>query len=60
MKLAGQDLDNLRAKAASRDFKPVALNLKGKINLKSEVKRVQAPNVVGILPGRILNCATNM
>ena len=52
MKLAGQDLDDLRAKAASRDFQPVALNLKGKINLKSEVKRVEAPNVVGILPGR--------
>src|SRR6266404_5147866 len=52
MKLAGQDLDDLRAKAASRDFQPVALNLKGKLNLKSEVKRVQAPNVVGILPGR--------
>lgn len=52
MKLAGQDLDDLRTKAASRDFQPVALNLKGKINLKSEVKRVAAPNVVGILPGR--------
>jgi Zn-dependent M28 family amino/carboxypeptidase len=52
MKLAGQDLDDLRAKAGSRDFQPVALNLKGKINLKSELKRVQAPNVVGILPGR--------
>jgi Zn-dependent M28 family amino/carboxypeptidase len=52
MKLAGQDLDNLRAKAASRDFKPLALNLRGMINLKSEVKRVQAPNVVGIFPGR--------
>src|SRR6185295_13204383 len=52
MKLAGQDLDNLRAQAASRDFRPVALNLKGKIDLKSEVKRVLAPNVVGILPGR--------
>jgi Zn-dependent M28 family amino/carboxypeptidase len=52
MKLAGQDLDDLRAKAASRNFQPVALNLKGKINLKSEVKRVQAPNVAGILPGR--------
>ena len=51
MKLAGQDLDDLRAKAASRDFQPVALNLKGQINLKSEVKRVQAPNVAGILPG---------
>jgi Zn-dependent M28 family amino/carboxypeptidase len=52
MKLAGQDLDSLRAKAASRDFQPVVLNLKGKLNLKSEVTRVQAPNVVGILPGR--------
>jgi Zn-dependent M28 family amino/carboxypeptidase len=51
MKLAGQDLDDLRTKAAARDFQPVALNLKGKINLKSEVKRVQSPNVVGILPG---------
>lgn len=52
MKLAGQDLDDLRARATSRDFQPVALNLKGKINLKSEAMRVQAPNVVGILPGR--------
>jgi Zn-dependent M28 family amino/carboxypeptidase len=51
MKLAGQDLDDLRRKAASRDFQPVDLNLKGKINLKSEVKHVKAPNVVGILPG---------
>src|SRR5712691_1494612 len=52
MKRAGQDLDGLRTKAASRDFQPVKLNLKGKINLKSELKRVEAPNVVGILPGR--------
>jgi Zn-dependent M28 family amino/carboxypeptidase len=52
MKLAGQNLDDLRAKAAARDFQPIALNLKGKLDLKSEVKRVQAPNVAGILPGR--------
>jgi Zn-dependent M28 family amino/carboxypeptidase len=52
MKLAGRDLDDLKAKAASRDFQPVALNLKGRLNLKSEVKRVEAPNVAGILPGR--------
>jgi Zn-dependent M28 family amino/carboxypeptidase len=51
MKLAGQDLDALRAAAAKRDFKPVKLNLKGKLNLKSEVKRVAAPNVVGIIEG---------
>jgi Zn-dependent M28 family amino/carboxypeptidase len=52
MKLAGQDLADLRQKAASRDFQPIKLNLSGSIDLRSEVKRVQAPNVAGILPGR--------
>ncbi len=52
MKLAGYDLADMQTRAASRDFQPVKLNLKGKINLKSELKRVEAPNVVGILPGR--------
>ena len=52
MKLAGYELADMRTKAAARDFQPVKLNLKGKINLKSELKRVEAPNVVGILPGR--------
>jgi Zn-dependent M28 family amino/carboxypeptidase len=52
MKLAGQDLADLRQKAASRDFQPLKLNLRGSLDLKSEMKRVQAPNVAGILPGR--------
>lgn len=52
MRLAGQDLDQLRRAAASRDFRPVKLNLRASIDLKSEVKRVEAPNVVAILPGR--------
>jgi len=51
MKLAGQDLEALRAKAATRDFQPVKLSVKGKLNLKSEVKRVAAPNVVGVIEG---------
>ncbi|HJP93735.1 MAG TPA: M28 family peptidase [Pyrinomonadaceae bacterium] len=51
MKLAGQDLDKLRAQAATREFQPINLGLKGKLNLKSEVKRVAAPNVVGIIEG---------
>ena len=51
MRLAGQDLDALRRQAASRDFRPVNLNLKGAINLRSEVKRVGAPNVVAALAG---------
>ncbi len=50
--LAGLNLDDLRKQAASRDFKPVKLNLTASMNLNSEVKRVEAPNVVAILPGR--------
>lgn len=52
LKLGGHDLDALRRAAASRDFQPVKLNLTASINLRSEVKRVQAPNVAAILTGR--------
>src|SRR6185369_6451170 len=51
MKFSGQDLEALRTQAASRDFKPVALGVKAKLNLTSEVKRVAAPNVIGLLEG---------
>ena len=51
MKLAGQDLDALRSRAATREFQPVKLGVKGKLNLKSELKRVEDKNVVGILEG---------
>jgi Zn-dependent M28 family amino/carboxypeptidase len=52
MSAAGLDLDQLRKQAASRDFKPVRLNLKATIDLKSEIKKVEAPNVAAIMPGR--------
>src|SRR5437667_4664687 len=52
MQLAGLNLDELRKQAASRDFKPVKLNLTASIDLNSEVKRVEAPNVAAILPGQ--------
>ena len=52
MRLAGLNLEDLRKQAASRDFQPVKLNLSASLDLKSEVKRVEAPNVVAILPGR--------
>ena len=52
MALAGQNLDELRKQAASRDFQPVKLNLNVSLDLNSEVKRVEAPNVAAILPGR--------
>lgn len=50
--MAGQNLDELRKAAASRDFAPVKLNLTASLDLNSEVKRVEAPNVVAVLPGR--------
>lgn len=50
--LAGQNLDTLRSKAASRDFQPVKLNLRSLISFHNKVQRVEAPNVAAILPGR--------
>jgi len=52
MRLAGQNLDDLRKQAASRDFKPVKLKLTASLDLNSELERVEAPNVAAILPGR--------
>ena len=48
---AGLDLDELREKAKSRDFKPVNTGLRAKLNLKSETKTFDSPNVVGIVEG---------
>jgi Zn-dependent M28 family amino/carboxypeptidase len=48
---AGKDLDALRETAKSRDFKPVNLGLRAKVDLKSEVKKLDSNNVVGILEG---------
>ncbi len=50
--IAGLNVDQLRKQAASREFKPVKLGLTASLNLNSEVKRVEAPNVAAILPGR--------
>lgn len=52
MRLAGLNLDDMRKQAASRDFRPVKLNLTASIDLNSEVTRLESPNVVAILPGR--------
>jgi Zn-dependent M28 family amino/carboxypeptidase len=50
--MASQDLDALRKQAASRDFQPIKLNLHAKIDIKSEVKRVESANVVASIAGR--------
>ncbi len=48
---AGIDLDKLRADAQKRGFKPVKTGIKVKINLKSEMKTFDSPNVVGMIDG---------
>lgn len=52
LRLSSFNLDELRRQAASRDFQPVKLKLKSLLSFQNEVKRVQAPNVAAILPGR--------
>jgi Zn-dependent M28 family amino/carboxypeptidase len=51
MLLGGLDLDKLRKQAESRDFKPVNLNLKASINIKSEIKQLESSNVAALFPG---------
>jgi Zn-dependent M28 family amino/carboxypeptidase len=48
---AGKDLDKLREEAKSRDFEPVKLGLRANIEIKSQLKRVDSNNVVGLIEG---------
>ena len=48
---ANLNLDDLRKRANSRNFKPVATGLKVKLDLNSELKRLESPNVVGTVEG---------
>jgi Zn-dependent M28 family amino/carboxypeptidase len=51
MQAAGQDLDALVRQAASRDFRPVPLNLKLRGNIASTIRTFDTANVVAKLPG---------
>ncbi|MFZ6757775.1 M28 family peptidase [Undibacterium sp. Ji50W] len=48
---AGQDLDALRAHAETREFKPVALDARIHLTLRSAVRKVEQQNVIGMVPG---------
>ena len=50
-KLGGFDLDQLRASAEKRDFKPVPLGVKLSLLLKNDIRKQQTANVIGVLPG---------
>ncbi|MBP6004710.1 MAG: M28 family peptidase [Pyrinomonadaceae bacterium] len=51
LKLAGLNIEQLRKSAATRGFKPVKTGLKVKLDLESELKTFDSPNVVGTIEG---------
>jgi Zn-dependent M28 family amino/carboxypeptidase len=51
MKMAGQDYQALKAKAATRDFKPVPLGMKASFNIKQKIRSIESQNVIGKLTG---------
>jgi Zn-dependent M28 family amino/carboxypeptidase len=51
VRLAGLDLDGLRAAAQKRDFRPVPLGLTVSLVLRNEVQKKQTANVIARLPG---------
>jgi Zn-dependent M28 family amino/carboxypeptidase len=50
-KMAGQDFDALKAKAQTREFKPVPLGVTASFGLKQAMKTVNSQNVIAKLPG---------
>jgi Zn-dependent M28 family amino/carboxypeptidase len=48
---AGQDLDQLRAAAESKSFKPVPLNARVQGQARAAVRKLEQFNVAGIVPG---------
>jgi Zn-dependent M28 family amino/carboxypeptidase len=51
MELAGKSLDQLRASAESREFRPLPLGVTMSFDLNCKVREQQTANVLGILPG---------
>jgi len=50
-KAAGQDFDELKRAAVSRDFQPVALNAQASFRLENEIREVDSHNVIAKLEG---------
>jgi Zn-dependent M28 family amino/carboxypeptidase len=49
--MAGLSLDELEERAGERDFAPVATGIRVEAGVRSEVRRLETQNVVGLLPG---------
>jgi Zn-dependent M28 family amino/carboxypeptidase len=55
LQAANLNLDDLRKEANSRNFKPVATGLKVRLDLNSDLKHLESPNVVGTVEGSDAN-----
>jgi Zn-dependent M28 family amino/carboxypeptidase len=51
LKLAGKDFDDLKAQAATRDFKPVPLGITASMLIKNKLRTIDSRNVLGRLEG---------
>jgi Zn-dependent M28 family amino/carboxypeptidase len=51
VKRGGRNLDQLRAAASKRGFKPVALNVRAAATLQQRSSRKTSPNVIGVVAG---------
>jgi Zn-dependent M28 family amino/carboxypeptidase len=51
VQMGGQELDQLRQSALTRDFRPVVLKVKVDTTLRFQAQRLMSPNVVGIYQG---------
>jgi Zn-dependent M28 family amino/carboxypeptidase len=51
VKRGGQSLDQLRAAAVKRGFKPVPLNVRAAATLQQQTSRKTSPNVIGVVRG---------
>jgi Zn-dependent M28 family amino/carboxypeptidase len=51
LKLAGQDFDELKKQAATRDFKPVPLGVTASMTIANKLRTINSRNVIGKLEG---------
>jgi len=51
LQMAGQDFDELKKQAATREFKPVPLGVTASMTIKNKLRTIDSQNVIGKLPG---------
>ncbi len=52
MELAGQDLDELKAAAVKRGFRPVPLGVAASGGVGNSIRQKRSPNLAGVMPGK--------